>query len=86
MSPTEVLGLIGAITMPIWNIPLITRIVKRKSSADISIAWVSGVWICVIAMLPSSLVSEDNVLKLFGIANAISFTFVFITVLKYKKQ
>ena len=81
----QVLGMIGAVTMPVWNIPLIVRIYRRKSSEDISIAWVTGVWFCVIAMLPSSMVSSDPVMRIFGIINAISFSFVFAVVLKYRK-
>lgn len=85
MSWMEIVGMLGALSMPIWNIPLIARIVKRKSSRDISLAWVIGVWVCVLAMLPSSIVSSDRVLKIFGITNAIAFTLVFIMVLKYHK-
>lgn len=85
MTLVQWLGLAGAVSMPIWNIPLIVRIYKRKSSQDISIAWVTGVWVCVMAMLPSSAVSTDPVLKIFGIVNAVAFTGVFVTVIKYRK-
>ncbi|MBI1979811.1 MAG: hypothetical protein HYS58_03505 [Elusimicrobia bacterium] len=85
MTFVEIVGLIGAVAMPFWNIPLILRIWKRKSSEDISAVWVTGIWICVLLMLPSSIYSQDPVLKTFGIVNAISFTFVFFTVLKYRK-
>lgn len=85
MTIIQLLGLIGAVVMPFWNIPLVIKIVKRKSANDISLLWVSGVWVCVVLMLPSALVSLDPVLKIFGIINAISFTAVFFTVLKYHK-
>jgi hypothetical protein len=83
MSPAAVfewIGLFSAAAMPLWNIPLILRILKRKSSDDISLAWAAGVEICVIGMLPSALVSQDLVLKIFGISNAVFFTCVFIAV------
>lgn len=83
MKTIELIGLIGGVVMPFCNIPLILRIIKRKSSDDISLVWVTGVWICVIAMLPSAIVSKDLVLKLFGIVNSIFFSGVFIAVLKY---
>ena len=83
MNVAQILGMTGALVMPVWNIPLIVRIIQRKSSDDISIAWVVGVWVCVMLMVPSSLASKDPVLKMFGIVNAISFSCVFVTVLKY---
>ena len=78
------LGLIGAAAMPFCNIPLILRILKRKSSQDISLGWVAGVEICVLAMLPSSLMSGDPVLKIFGVTNAVFFTCVFAVVWLYR--
>ena len=75
------IGLISAILMPFFNIPLILRIIKRRSSTDISLIWVIGVWVCVMGVLPSSLFSEDMVLRAFGIVNAIFFTAVFLVVL-----
>jgi uncharacterized protein with PQ loop repeat len=81
----EIVGIISAVAMPLCNLPLILRIVKRKSSADISPAWVTGVWICVMGMLPSTLVSNEPVMRVYGIANAILFSGVFFTVLKFQK-
>ena len=83
MKLIELIGLIAGIVMPFWNIPLIARIIKRKSSDDISLFWVVGVWICVIAMLPSAILSKELILKYFGIVNALFFTAVFVVVLKY---
>ena len=85
MSLVQLLGMIGALAMPIWNVPLIVRIIRRGSSKDMSLYWATGVWICVLLMLPSSLVSEDLVLKMFGVVNAIAFTIVFGVILKYRK-
>lgn len=83
MNFWEMLGLIAGCAMPLWNIPLIVRIWKRRSADDISLAWVAGVWVCVMAMLPSSLMSSDLVLKIFGIMNTIFFSGVFLVVLKF---
>src|SRR5438309_970710 len=79
----QTLGIISGILMPVFNIPLILRIVRRRSSEDISLVWVVGVWICVIGILPSSLQSPDPVLSAFGIVNGLLFTGVFITVLYF---
>ncbi len=84
MSLIQWIGMIAAAVMPLWNIPLIMKIYKRKSAGDISLIWVTGVWFCVVLMVPSSIVSTDMVLKIFGISNSILFTFVFLTVLKYR--
>ncbi len=85
MSFVEQMGLVASIAMPMWNIPLIVKIVKRRSSADISRGWLFGVWICAILMAPSGFVSKDIVWRCFNIMNLILFTAVVITVLKYQK-
>ena len=79
----KTLGMISAIAMPFFDIPLMARIVQRKSSADISLIWVIGAWFCVMGMLPQSLHSADPALRAFGIVNGILFTGVFATVLYF---
>jgi len=80
----QILGLIAACVMPLFNIPLIARILKRKSSKDISIAWVTGVWACILLMLPSALISTDFVFRVFAILNVVLFTAVALTAYKYR--
>lgn len=80
----QTIGLIAAVLMPLWNIPLIVRIEKRKSSRDISVSWALGVLACILLMLPASLISPDPVLRVFGVANAILFTAVVIQILRYR--
>ncbi|MCB9771705.1 MAG: hypothetical protein H6754_04085 [Candidatus Omnitrophica bacterium] len=82
---TDTIGLIAAIVLPFWNIPLIIKIIKRKSSEDISLAWVIGVWVCIVLMAPSGFRSSDIVWRTFNIINLILFGAVFVTVLKYRK-
>lgn len=77
------LGLICAVVMPLFNIPLILRIIRRKSSEDISLVWVVGVWVCIIGMLPSGLRSPDRMMVAFSVVNFFFFTAVLITVLLY---
>src|SRR3972149_10782567 len=72
------IGFIAAIVLPLWNIPLMVRMIKRKSSQDISLYWVFGVWFTLLAMLPSGLVSQDIVWKAFNIINSVLFTCVVI--------
>jgi len=69
--------------MPFFDIPLIWRVVRRKSSADISLVWTFGIWICILGMLPASLVSSDPILKVFSIVNVILFTAVVGAVVMY---
>jgi len=85
MSIIEILGLVCAIGMPFWNIPLIARIIKRRSSADISLAWALGVWVCIILMAPSGFQSKDIVWRTFNIVNLVMFSAVVFFVLKYRK-
>ena len=82
----EKIALIAAIALPLWNIPLIVRVVKRKSSHDISLYWVLGVWFCFLLMAPQAFRSVDPVWRAFNIMNLILFTAVVIAVLKYRKK
>jgi uncharacterized protein with PQ loop repeat len=82
---TKTIALIAALILPLWNIPLIVRIVKRKSSQDISTHWAIGVWSCFLLMAPEGLRSVDLVWKTFNIVNLVVFTAVVVTVLIYKK-
>ena len=79
------IGLFASIAMPLFNIPLIVKIVRRKSSADISMSWLMGVWICAILMAPAGFASKDIVWRCFNIVNLVLFTGVVIAVLRYRK-
>ncbi len=79
------IALVMAIILPLFNIPLIVRIIKRKSSRDISIAWAVGVWTCFLLMAPSGFHSKDMVWRLFNISNFILFSMVLVSVLAYRK-
>ena len=85
MTFVEQMGLVASVSLPLWNIPLIIKIVKRRSSADISMSWVMGVWVCSLLMLPSGLLSKDIVLKTFSVVNILFFTGVMIAAVKYRK-
>lgn len=86
MDMIQNIGLVAAIVLPLWNIPLIVRIIRRKSSEDISIFWALGVWICFVLMAPSGFVSKDLVWKTFNVVNFILFSCVLITVLLFRKR
>lgn len=79
------LGLCAAVILPLWNIPLIVRIIQRRSSQDISLWWAVGVWVCLVIMAPSGLISKDIVWKVFNIVNFILFSAVMITAVMYHK-
>ncbi|OGW77493.1 MAG: hypothetical protein A3C51_00505 [Omnitrophica bacterium RIFCSPHIGHO2_02_FULL_46_20] len=81
----KTIALIAAIILPLWNIPLIVRIIKRRSSKDISIPWALGVWICFLLMSPEAFRSPDIVWRAFNVMNLILFTAVVSTVLIYRK-
>ncbi len=85
MSVIQQIGIVASVTMPLFNIPLIVKIIKRRSSADISLSWLLGVWVCAILMAPSGFTSPDPVYKIFNVVNLVLFTGVVITVLKYRK-
>lgn len=79
------IALVAGIILPLWNIPLIARIVRRRSSEDISLYWAAGVWTCIALMAPSAFVSKDIVWRVFSMMNFVFFTNVFIFVLIYRK-
>lgn len=81
----KLIGLIAAIVLPFWNIPLILKISQRKSSKDFSLWWTFGVWFTLLAMLPSALISDDFVFKAFNIANITIFTAVVIQVIRHRQ-
>jgi len=80
------IALVAAVVLPLWNIPLIVRIVKRRSSNDISLYWAIGVWSCFVLMAPQAFVSEDLVWKIFNVVNFILFSTVLIFVLAYRNK
>ncbi len=80
------ISLIASVVLPMFNIPLIIRVIRRKSSSDISLTWAWGVWICLLLMAPSGFTSADLVWKTFNIVNLILFTAVVVTVTIYRKK
>ena len=80
----QTLGLIGALILPLWNIPLIIHIGRRRSSKDINLAWTVGVFVCLLIILPSALVSADRVFKVFSVVNIVFFAGVVIQVIRYR--
>ena len=85
MITTQKIALVAALVLPLWNIPLIVRILKRRSSKDISIFWVLGVWICFLLMAPEAFKSADLVWRIFNISNLAMFTLVVAVVMLYRK-
>jgi len=78
------LGLIAAVAMPFWNIPLIIKMERRKSSKDISLSWALGVFVCILLVLPAALISPDPVFKAFSIVNTVLFGAVVVQTLRYR--
>ena len=82
----ETAGLIAAIVLPLWNIPLIVRISRRKSSQDLSLWWTFGILGCLVLMLPAGLRSSDLVFRVFTVVNAVLFSGVVIQVVRYRQR
>ena len=80
------LGAAAAIFLPLFNIPLIARMIRRKSSADISLWWALGVWTCLVLMLPAGLGSSDLVFKIFNVVNIVFFSVVVAVTVFYRKK
>lgn len=80
------IGTVAAVALPLFNVPLILRLVKRKSSEDLSLSWALGVWGCILLMTPQALRSPDLTFKLFGIVNLVFFSAVVFFILKYRRK
>lgn len=78
------MALIASIALPMWNIPLIVRIIQRKSSEDISLPWALGVWVCTVMMFPQAVTSDEFVWKIFSIINMVTFSGVTMAVVFYR--
>jgi len=83
-SIVEKVGLVAAVVLPLFNIPLIIKIIQRKSSKDFSLTWALGVWVCIILMAPSGFTSEDVVWRTFNYVNVVLFSVVVVVTLKYR--
>ena len=79
-------GTAAAVALPFFNIPLILRMIRRKSSEDISVVWVLGVWVCLLLMFPSGILSSDFVFRVFNIVNIVFFTAVAAVTVFYRKK
>ncbi len=80
----KTIGLIASIALPLWNIPLIIHIIKRKSSKDVSLPWAIGVWVCILLMFPAGITSSDFVWRTYTVINTIFFSAVTLTVYIYR--
>ena len=56
----------------------------NRVSADISMAWAFGVFICMMGMLPSGLTSGDTIFKVFTVGNCLLFGAVVVQILRYR--
>ena len=81
----QTMAIVASIALPLCNIPLILKIIRRKSSRDVSLEWAVGVWICLAMMAPAGFVSKDVVWRIYNIVNFFLFSAVMVTVLIYRK-
>ena len=79
------IGFWAAVILPLWDIPLMVRVVQRKSSQDISMVWAVGLWISSVFMAPSAFISGDKLAIGFNTMNVIMLTGVLIVVIKYRE-
>lgn len=80
----DYLGFVAGMTLPLFNIPLILRLFKRKSSEDVSLAWALGVFFCLLLMTPSAWYSPDPLFRAFAVSNLVLFSGVAFLVVYYR--
>ncbi len=81
----EAIGFWAAVALPLFDIALIARVIKRKSSADISQIWAWGLWLTSVLMAPSAFVAGDKTAIGFNIVNVVMLSAVLVAVIKYRK-
>lgn len=81
----ENISTIAAAVLPLFDIPLILHIMKRRSSKDISVLWAVGLWVTSIALAPAGILNPNWASKLFNIVNVIMLTILVVVVWKYRK-
>ncbi len=81
----QTIGFWSALVLPLFDIYLIAWIIKRKSSADISMVWAVGFWASAVLMAPSAFVKGDPVAVGFNIVNVVMLTALLIAVIKYRR-
>ncbi len=69
MDFKQTLGFAASIILPFFNIPLMLRMYQRKSSEDLSLVWVCGIFFSLLAMIPVGIQSPDSVFRLFSVLN-----------------
>jgi uncharacterized protein with PQ loop repeat len=79
----ENVGTVAGIALPLFNIPLILKLLRTKSSNDFSLSWAVGVWVCIVLMTPQALRSTDIAFKAFGVVNIFFFSIVAFLIVKY---
>ena len=80
------IGTIAAVVLPLFNVPLIIRLWRRKSAGDLSLTWAIGVWVCIVLMTPMALRSPDVAFQLYGIVNILFFSVVAFLIVKYRRR
>ena len=80
------IGLIAGVVLPLFNIPLIVRLWRRKRAEDLSVTWAVGVWVCIVLMTPQALRSTDVAFRAYGIVNILFFTVVAFQIVWYRRK
>ena len=82
----QILGLVASVVLPFFNIPLMARMIRRKSSDDLSLVWVAGVFVCIVATLPAAWKSTDLIFKVYQIINVIFFSGVVFLAFYFRRK
>ena len=86
MFSWDTIGLWAGIALPLWDIPLIVRIIRRKSSNDISLIWMWGLWGSSVLMTPAGFLAHNKMAIGFNVVNVTMLSILLIVVLKYHQK
>jgi hypothetical protein len=79
----DTIGFWAGVILPLWDIPLIVRIIRRQSSADISVVWMWGIWASSVLMAPVAFIANNASAIAFNIVNVATLSVLLVVVLKY---
>ncbi|MEI7998177.1 MAG: hypothetical protein WCH62_01545 [Candidatus Omnitrophota bacterium] len=79
------IGFWAGVMLHLWDIPLIVRVIRRKSAEDISLYWIWGLWLSSVLMSPSCFIIGNKIAMAFNIVNVTTLTVVLFVVIKYHK-
>lgn len=80
------LGYICSMIVPVFHIPLIMKLVRKKSSQEWSLLSVIGFWIATLGIQPWALMTDDRALTILNTLSLMFISVELVLVIKYRRN